>query len=169
LEWRKIKVWELREIGLFPGMCPTSDPQRVPLMDRTPFFSSEYGTYKTGNARFWPWLSGKRPKPFEVAHSSLESGALEPKLGCARGCRVPHGGVRPFHQTSTWLTQSTLGPYGAQIWSRNPPNLAGSKPAKSTVRAGHPSIRPHPRMDAIRMHASRRRNQIYYAMPKPPN
>ena len=23
--------------------------------------SSEYGTYKTVNARFWPWLSGKSP------------------------------------------------------------------------------------------------------------
>jgi len=29
----------------------------------------------------------------------------------------PHGGVRPFHQKSTCLTQFTLGPYVEQIWS----------------------------------------------------
>ena len=38
------------------------------------------------------------------------------------GCNAsPHGGVRPFHQTSTYLTQLTLGPYVVQIRSRNSP------------------------------------------------
>jgi len=33
----------------------------------------------------------------------------------------PHGRVQPFHQKSTCLMQSTLGPYEVQIWSRNTP------------------------------------------------
>ena len=36
------------------------------------------------------------------------------------GCRVPHGGVRPFHPKSTCLTQLNLGPDVVQIWSRDP-------------------------------------------------
>jgi len=35
-----------------PGISPS---QILPL-------SSEYGTYKTVKARFWPWLSGKSPE-----------------------------------------------------------------------------------------------------------
>ena len=31
----------------------------------------------------------------------------------------PHDGLRPFHQKSTCVTQSTLGSYAVQIWSRN--------------------------------------------------
>ena len=31
------------------------------------------------------------------------------------------GGLQPFHQKSTCLMQSTLGPYVVQIWSRNTP------------------------------------------------
>ena len=34
--------------------------------------------------------------------------------------RVPHGGVRPFHQRSTYITRLTLGPHVVQIWSRCP-------------------------------------------------
>ena len=30
----------------------------------------------------------------------------------------PYGGLRPFHQTSTCITQVTSGPYLVQIWSR---------------------------------------------------
>ena len=48
-------------------------------------------------------------------------------------CAYPHGGVRPFHQKSTCLTQITLGPYVVQIWSRTPRISAGSKPSNSTV------------------------------------
>ena len=33
--------------------------------------------------------------------------------------RLPHGGVRPFHQKSTCLTQSTSGPHVVQIWLHN--------------------------------------------------
>jgi len=33
----------------------------------------------------------------------------------------PHGRVQPFHQKSTGLMHSTLGPYVVQIWSRNSP------------------------------------------------
>ena len=35
--------------------------------------------------------------------------------------RQPHGGVRPFHQKSTCLSQLNLGPHVGQIWSRNAP------------------------------------------------
>ena len=34
---------------------------------------------------------------------------------------LPHGGVRPFHQKSTCITQLTLGPCVVQNWSRNTP------------------------------------------------
>ena len=37
------------------------------------------------------------------------------------------GGVRPFHQKSTCLTQLTSGPYALQIWSRNTPNFSPNK------------------------------------------
>ena len=46
----------------------------------------------------------------------------------------PHGGVRPLHQKSTCLTQSTLGPDVLQIWSRYGQNLDRTKPLYSTVR-----------------------------------
>ena len=39
----------------------------------------------------------------------------------------PHGGVRPFHQKSTRLTQSILGPYAVQIWSRYARNFEPTK------------------------------------------
>ena len=39
----------------------------------------------------------------------------------------PHGGVRPFHQKSTSLTQSTLGPCVVQIWSSNTLDLRGNE------------------------------------------
>jgi len=39
----------------------------------------------------------------------------------------PHGGVRPFHQKSTCLTQLTLVPKVVQIWSRNTLELGGSE------------------------------------------
>ena len=39
----------------------------------------------------------------------------------------PRGGVRPFHQTSTCLAQSTLEPNVVQSWSRNTLKLRGSK------------------------------------------
>ena len=32
---------------------------------------------------------------------------------------IPHGRVRPSHQKSICITQSTLGPHVVQIWSRN--------------------------------------------------
>ena len=44
----------------------------------------------------------------------------------------PRGGVRPLNQTSTCLTQLTLGPYVVQIWSRDAPNWEGTKPSNST-------------------------------------
>ena len=36
----------------------------------------------------------------------------------------PHGGLRPFHQKSTCLTQLTFGACVLQIWSRNTPESA---------------------------------------------
>ena len=47
---------------------------------------------------------------------------------------VPHGGVRPFHQKSTCITQLTSGPSMVQIWSRIPQNSGRAKPSNSTVR-----------------------------------
>ena len=45
----------------------------------------------------------------------------EPELVFTPQPTHPHGGVRPFHQMSTCLTQLTLGPYVVQTWSRNTP------------------------------------------------
>jgi len=50
---------------------------------------------------------------------------------------IPHGGVRPFHQKSTFLTQLTLGSYVVQIWSRTPRISAGSKPTNTTEWWSH--------------------------------
>ena len=45
---------------VFAGSMAQEASSRGPL-------SSEYGTYKTVTARFWPWLSGKRSlKPLQV-------------------------------------------------------------------------------------------------------
>jgi len=41
---------------------------------------------------------------------------------------TPNGGVHPFHQKSTCLTQSTLWPYMVQTWSRDPPNSEKRNP-----------------------------------------
>jgi len=41
------------------------------------------------------------------------------------GCQGPHGGVRPFLQKSTCLTQLT---YVVQMWSRNPQKFEATKP-----------------------------------------
>ena len=37
----------------------------------------------------------------------------------------PHGGVRPFHQKSTFRTQLTLGHYAVHIRSRTPTEFGG--------------------------------------------
>ena len=39
----------------------------------------------------------------------------------------PHGGLRPFHQKSTCITQSTFGPCVVQIWSRTSLELRGDE------------------------------------------
>ena len=53
--------------------------------------------------------------------------------GWASGRRVPHGGARTFHQTSTCLTQLAFYPCAVQIWSRNTLESGGAKTAKSTA------------------------------------
>jgi len=45
----------------------------------------------------------------------------------------PHGGVRPFQQKSSCLTQLTLGPNVEQLWSRNVRKSERTKPSNSTV------------------------------------
>ena len=46
---------------------------------------------------------------------------LTPRPVAAKWRARPHGGVRPFHQKLTCLTQSTLGPDVVKMWSRNTP------------------------------------------------
>ena len=48
-------------------------------------------------------------------------------------CPQPHGGLRPFNQKLTCLTQLTSGPCVVKIWSRNPRISEATKPANSTV------------------------------------
>ena len=58
----------------------------------------------------------------------------------------PHGGARPFHEKATCLTQSTLGPYVVQIWSRHARNFEPTKPAYCTVWAsGSEEMQTHAR------------------------
>ena len=49
---------------------------------------------------------------------------------------LPHGGLRPFHQKSTCITQLTLGPNAVQIWPRNPRVSEATKPSNLTVWMG---------------------------------
>ena len=53
------------------------------------------------------------------------------------GLCKPSGGLRPVHKKSICLTQSTSGPYGLQIWSRNPQNLEAKEPSKAAVWMAH--------------------------------
>ena len=55
----------------------------------------------------------------------------------------PHGGVRPRHQKSTCVTQSTLGPNVVKLWSRNPPDLEGTKLTHSF--GGNETLERNPR------------------------
>ena len=62
----------------------------------------------------------------------MKQGESAPRMGLSQSLRAarggqPHGGVRPFHQKSNCLTQSTLGPYVVYIWSRNTPEYGASK------------------------------------------
>jgi len=54
--------------------------------------------------------------------------ALLRDSGLGLGSRLPPGGVRPFHQKSTCITQSILGPYVVHIWSRNFLKFRGNEP-----------------------------------------
>ena len=56
----------------------------------------------------------------QSGHTTAEGARPRRDLGVLLEC-LPHGGVRPFLQKSTCLTQLTLGPYEVQIWSRNTP------------------------------------------------
>ena len=55
-------------------------------------------------------------------------------LSKPEGPKGAHGGVRPFHQKSTCLTQLTLGPYVVQNWSSYGRKFDPTKPSYSTVR-----------------------------------
>ena len=48
------------------------------------------------------------------------------------------GGLRPFHQKSTYLTELTLGPYVVQVWSRIVRKSERTKPSNSTVWVAQP-------------------------------
>ena len=64
-------------------------------------------------------VSYARGTPVVCPGAQPASAPLLVRTGCALNrTGLPHGGVRPFPQTSAWLTQLTLGPYVVQIWSR---------------------------------------------------
>jgi len=53
---------------------------------------------------------------------------LQNRGGKTRVAHRPRGGVRPFHQKSTCITQLTSERYVVQIWPRNTPNSGPSEP-----------------------------------------
>ena len=75
------------------------------------------------------WLSGRCRHKWTVLSGPLSGLALSGRSSRgssytprSRRCPPhPHGGVRPFHQKSTCLTQLTLGPCVVQIWSHITP------------------------------------------------
>ena len=69
---------------------------------------------------------------FRTRKTEPETRNLEPQNRKPR----PHGGVRPFHSKSTCITQSTLGPHLAQIWSRNTP-----KPSPNEIHEAAKALR----------------------------
>jgi len=66
--------------------------------------------------------------------NSLEVAAGPHNLKSGAWASNPHGGLRPFHQKSTCLTQLTSGPYVVHISSRYGRNFDPTKPAYPTVR-----------------------------------
>jgi len=56
-----------------------------------------------------------------LVSASSSFSASSSKRAVRTGMGLAHGGVRPFHQKSTCLTQLILGPYVVQSWSRNTP------------------------------------------------
>ena len=79
--------------------------------------------------------------------------------GGGAGPAVPHGGVRPFHQKSTCLTNLTFEPCVVQIWSRTPRFSGGTKPLNSTVRMlasrdEQPGLTSLPSQKLISLHKS---------------
>jgi len=102
---RKVAHAEIRQPGIFSGPITFHSYQSAPLNEEAP-----------------------------TSQCDLRHGAagLMNEIVAYHFSPSPHGGVRPVHQTSTRLTQLTLGPYVVQIWSRNPPNLEGTKLPDST-------------------------------------
>ena len=90
------------------------------------------------------WFSGLGMRVLEVHPVGPEEG--QDGRGCSvqggrdydSGCRGqrPHGGVRPFHQKSTCLTELTVGPYLVHIWTRNVRNPERTERSNSTVWIG---------------------------------
>ena len=64
----------------------------------------------------------------------------------------PHGGLRPVHQNSTCLAESTFGLYMVQTWSRNTPQSRGNETRvlHRVARRNQPAFwskGPHPASD----------------------
>ena len=53
-------IWNPQTQRLF-GQWITREEYRYMVEQQKHLLPGEYGTYKTVKARFWPWLSGKRP------------------------------------------------------------------------------------------------------------
>jgi len=76
----------------------------------------------------WP----ARNNPISQVYINDEESEMQAQVRVTGERTLPHGGVRPFHQKSTCLTQLTLGRYVVQIWSRYARNLEPTKPSNST-------------------------------------
>ena len=93
-------------------------PSCIPL-PRMPGFNTTAKERKVlGPYRARPSLMPTRPlgmhppRRLWLSRKALQAGTKR---------ELPHGGVRPFHQKLTCLTELTLGPDVVQIWPRNTP------------------------------------------------
>ena len=106
---RALLCRKLPNPGNFPAVRTLSGLTATPLL-------SETGTDKPVRSRSQVWpCSGPGFSHFQVKGIQVVSFSLG-----------PHGVVRPFHQTSTCLSQSTLGPNVVHIWSRYVQNFEPS-------------------------------------------
>jgi len=136
--------------------------------------SSEYGTYKTVKARFWPWLSGKCPQNLSSCSVLLDSGNPKHDAGAVlggvkvnprpenhgSGLDVRVGGLRPHPQArnptlSFWAADGSflkchvsIGLVGCRVRARG-----AARGGRARGGVGGPTPTPYRTTSLIRNHS----------------